>query len=97
MAGGETFNMAEEFAGVDFNEERLDKRFRRTMETLARQPEKSVYGSSANRAEAKAIYNMPGNEKFDKSEILSARRAATIRRMAGHPVILAVQDDIGKL
>jgi hypothetical protein len=36
MAGGETFNLAEEFAGVDFNETRLEKWFRRTMETLAR-------------------------------------------------------------
>jgi hypothetical protein len=41
---------------------------------------------------------MLGNEKFDKSAILAAHRAATIRRMAGHPVILAVQGagyDIG--
>jgi hypothetical protein len=52
MAGGETFNLAEACAAVDFNEARLEKRFRRTMETLARQPEKSVYGSSANRAKA---------------------------------------------
>jgi hypothetical protein len=92
MAGGERFNKAEEFAAVDFNEERLEKRFRRTMETLLRQPEKSIYGSSANRAEAKAIYNMVGNEKLEKREILDAHRAATIRRMEGHPVILAVQD-----
>jgi hypothetical protein len=36
MAGGETFNLAEEFAGVDFNDERLEKRFRRAMEMLAK-------------------------------------------------------------
>jgi hypothetical protein len=52
MAGGDTFNMAEEFADVDFNEERLEKRFRQTMETLSKDPQKSIYGSSANRAEA---------------------------------------------
>ncbi|MDR2796402.1 MAG: transposase [Spirochaetaceae bacterium] len=34
MTGGDTFNIAEEFAGVDFNEERLQKRFRHTLETL---------------------------------------------------------------
>jgi hypothetical protein len=51
---------AEEFADVDFNEERLEKRFRRTMETLSKNPRKSIYGSSANRAEAKAIYNLWG-------------------------------------
>ncbi|MDR0553358.1 MAG: transposase [Treponema sp.] len=51
-AGGEDFNLAEEFAAVDFHEERLEKRFRRTMETLAKDPEKSILASSANRAEA---------------------------------------------
>jgi hypothetical protein len=34
--------MAEEFAGVDFNEERLEKRFRRTMETLEKNPVKHI-------------------------------------------------------
>jgi hypothetical protein len=106
MAGGDFFNMAEEFADVDFNEERLEKRFRRTMETLSRQPDKSIWASSANRAEAKAIYNMLGNEKLDREEIIRAHRDATIRRMADYlegnlnlpgsrqndPVVLAVQD-----
>jgi hypothetical protein len=69
MSGGESFNMAEEFADVDFNEARLEKRFVRTMETLFRQPGGSIGASSGNRAEAKAIYNMLGNEKFDRNEI----------------------------
>ncbi|MDR1788631.1 MAG: transposase, partial [Treponema sp.] len=42
MAGGESFDMAEEFAGVNFNEERLEKRLRKTMETLARDPQRSM-------------------------------------------------------
>jgi hypothetical protein len=84
--------MAEEFAEVDFNEERLEKRFRKAMETLARDPQKSIYGSCATRAESKAIYNLLGNDKFDTGEIIKAHRAATIRRMDGRPVILAVQD-----
>jgi hypothetical protein len=92
MTERDTFTMAEEFADVDFNEERLEKRFRKTMETLAKDPRKSIYGSSANRAEAKAIYNLLGNDKFNKEEILRSHRAATIRRMEGHPLILAVQD-----
>jgi hypothetical protein len=92
MAGGEHFDMAEEFAGVDFNEERLEKRLIKTMETLARNPQRSIYGSCANRAEAKAIYNLLGNKKFNLDEVLKAHRAATIRRMEGHPLIFAVQD-----
>jgi hypothetical protein len=60
MTEGDVFNRAEEFGGVDFNDERLEKWSRRTMETLSKDPQKSIYGSSANRTEAKAIYNLPG-------------------------------------
>jgi hypothetical protein len=95
MAQEKRFDMAEEFADVDFNEARLEKRLVRTMETLSRQPGSSIWASGTNRAEAKAIYNMAGNEKFDRNEILKARREGTIKRMADEPVILAVQDTTG--
>jgi hypothetical protein len=62
MSGGESFNMAEEFADVDFNEARLEKRFVRTMETLSRQPGNSIWTSAENRAEAKEpSINKPNN------------------------------------
>jgi hypothetical protein len=83
--------MAEEFADVDFNEARLEGRFVRTMETLSRQPGNSIWTSAENRAEAKAIYNMLGNEKFDRGEILKAHRNGTVKRMADETVILAVR------
>jgi hypothetical protein len=92
MTERDAFNLAEEFAEVNFNEKRLEKRFRKTMGTLSKYPQKSIYSSNANRAEAKAIYNLLGNDKFNKDEILRVHRAATIRRMEGHPLILAVQD-----
>jgi hypothetical protein len=95
MAGEESFNMAKEFAGVDFNEARLEKRLVRTMVTLSKQPDKSIWASSGNRAGAKAVYNMAGNEKFDRNEILRAHREGTIKRMADEPVILAVYDTTG--
>jgi hypothetical protein len=66
------------------------------MGTLAQQPDKSVWEASENRAEAKAIYRMLGNEKFDREEIARAYREATIRRMAEYGgTILAVQDTTG--
>jgi hypothetical protein len=79
--------MPEEFVDVDFNGKRLAKRFRKAIETLSKDARKSIYGSGANRAEAKAIYNMLGNDKFNKSEMLRAHRAATRRRMKDHPLI----------
>jgi hypothetical protein len=92
MADGKTFDMEEEFAGIDFNSKRLENRFKRTMKTLAKQPGESIWRCSKNRAESKAIYNMLGNERFDNAEILRAHQAATIKRLAGESVILAVQD-----
>jgi hypothetical protein len=66
------------------------------METLGKQPDKSIREAGENRAEAKAIYRMLGNEDFDRQEIIRAHRKATVRRMAeyGGP-ILAVQDTTG--
>jgi hypothetical protein len=87
--------MAEEFADVDFNGARLEKRLVRTMETLSKQPGNSIWASSENRAEAKAVYHMLGNEKFDRDEILKAHREGTVKRMAGGPVILAARDTTG--
>lgn len=86
------FNIAEAFAGVDFNEERLEKRFRRIMGTLSKDPRKPIYGGGANRLEAKSIRDPPGADTFNKSETPRARRAATIRRMEGQPSILAARD-----
>jgi len=52
MENGTGLQMGEEFAGLDFNPKRLEKRFTRTMETLAGQPGKSIWPGSENRAEA---------------------------------------------
>ncbi|GHT60214.1 IS4 family transposase [Spirochaetia bacterium] len=96
MAVGKEFSIGEEFAGLDFHSIRLEKRFIRTMETLIKQPDKSIWYSSEDRAEAKAIYRMLGNEAFDREEIAQAHRRATIRRMAEYGgTILAVQDTTG--
>ena len=93
MGNGIGLHMREEFAGLDFNPSRLEKRFVKTMETLTGQPDKSIWFCSGNRAEAKAIYRMLGNEDLDREEILRTHREATVRRMAQHGgTILAVQD-----
>jgi hypothetical protein len=96
MAQGTSFNMEEEFAGLDFHSIRPEERFVRTMETLIQQPETSIWEASKDRAEAKAIYRMLGNESFDREEVARAHREATIRRMAEYGgTILAVQDTTG--
>jgi hypothetical protein len=96
MAKLKEFSMGEEFAELDFHSIRLEKRFIRTMETLIKQPDKSIWHSSEDRAGAKAIYRTLGNEAFDRGEIAQAHRTATIRRMGEYGgTILAVQDTTG--
>jgi hypothetical protein len=51
------------------------------METLMKQPDTSIWYSSENRAEAKAIYRLLGNEECDRAEIIRTHREATIRRI----------------
>jgi len=93
MADKQTFCMGEEFSELDFNSTRLEKRFIKTMETLAGQPEKSIWFCSENRAEAKAIYRLINNDRLDREEILQTHREATVRRMLNSgETILAVQD-----
>jgi hypothetical protein len=93
MEKGQGLSMREEFAALDFNSSRLEKRFIRTMETLAGQPDKSIWFCSKNRAEAKGIYRMLGNDRLDRDEIMRAHREAAIRRMVeSEKTVLAVQD-----
>ncbi|MDR2783276.1 MAG: transposase [Treponema sp.] len=84
MAQGTSFNMEEEFAGLDFHSLRVEERFVRTMETLIRWPDASIWEAGEDRAEAKSIYRMPANESFDREEIAGAHRKATIRRIVEH-------------
>jgi hypothetical protein len=78
------------------------------MKTLAKQPGEALnnsclnysalpYGSirsrGVSRAETKAIYRMLGNERFDNAEMPREHQAATIRRIAGESVVLAVTPD----
>jgi hypothetical protein len=52
MAQGTSFDMEAEFAGLDFHSVRLEERFVRTMETLTRQPDASIWETSEDWAEA---------------------------------------------
>jgi hypothetical protein len=42
MTTENSFDMEEEFAGIDFNSERLEKRIKRTMGTLSKHPREAL-------------------------------------------------------
>jgi hypothetical protein len=90
------YRIEDEFVGIKLNEKRLDARFCRTMETLFRAPQRSIYGASEDKAERKAIYRLLGNEKLNIEKVEATHRAKTIERIAGYGgTILAIQDTTG--
>jgi hypothetical protein len=96
MAAGKRSDTEEEFAGLDFHSVRLEDRFVRTMETLFKQPDKSIREAGENRAGAKAVHRMLGNEAFGREGVIKAHREAALRRMADcGGTILAAQDTAG--
>jgi hypothetical protein len=52
MAAGKRFDMGEEFTELDFHAIHLEDRCIQTMETRFKQPDKSIWEASENRAEA---------------------------------------------
>lgn len=82
----------EETATVDFVDERLDKRMRLLLEQLGGKPGASLPAACKGWNETLAAYRFFNNEKVTYQKVLSPHRDATLKRMAGHKVVLCVQD-----
>ena len=89
-----SFDLNNEFKSINFQSKKLEKRFKKTMVKLEKQPDKSILSSTGSRSEAKAVYRMLDNEKFEMNEILNSHKEATIERIinSDNKIILAVQD-----
>lgn len=85
--------VSDEFATLDLNDLRLDRRARRILDRLASKPGLSIAAAcDGQESEREAAYRFFANDKVDDYEILLAHRQATIQRMAAHPVVLLPQD-----
>ncbi|MBI3779018.1 MAG: IS4 family transposase [Gammaproteobacteria bacterium] len=83
----------DEFATLDLNDLRLDKRARRILDRFASKPSLSIPAAcDGQEAEREAAYRFFDNDKVDDFEILRAHRHATVQRMAAYPVVLLAQD-----
>ena len=56
---------AEDFAGVDFGDKRLNKRLQQFVVNATKNADKSILGFGKGRTEAKGFYRLLGNERFD--------------------------------
>jgi hypothetical protein len=83
----------DEFATLDLNDLRLDRRARLILKRFASKPSLSIPAAcDGQEAEREAAYRFFANDKVDDYEILRAHRQATIQRMTAVPVVLLVQD-----
>ena len=83
----------DEFATLDLNDLRLDRRARLILGRFASKPSVSIPAAcDGQEAEREAAYRFFANDKVDDYEILRAHRQATVQRMAAFPVVLLAQD-----
>lgn len=82
----------EETATTDFSDERLNKRMRVLLDRLWSKPSASLPAACKGWDETIAAYRFFNNEKVTDQKVLSSHSDATRKRMAGHKVVLCVQD-----
>ena len=67
----------EETRAVDFNDKRLDTRFRKLLHTLSEDSEKSICGVSKTCGETLAAYRFFNHKNITPLDILSSHQAST--------------------
>lgn len=84
--------IADEVRGIDLGDERLNKRSRRIIESLASNPEASINAACGGWSETIAAYRFFDNASVTPEQILQPHREATKGRIREHSVVLIVQD-----
>lgn len=84
--------IADELAGIQLGDERLNKRSRKVIEALAANPEASVNAAMNGWADTQAAYRFFDNGSVTPEHILKPHREATLERMREHSVVLIAQD-----
>jgi hypothetical protein len=82
----------EEFAGVDFQDHRLDRRLLSISARFAAHPQAQISQACEDWASAKGAYRLFENPKVSAARILAPHQHRTCARMAGHSLVFAVQD-----
>lgn len=91
---GECRNWEDEFANVNFVDQRLKTRFFKIMDAFAAAPGKSTWAATGSRSSAKAAYRFFSNADISRDELLDSVSRATVEKMkcADAEWILAIQD-----
>lgn len=92
MSEVETSWSEAELTGIDFGDERLNKRVVKLTAQLSQQPQAFINQACQDWADTKAAYRFFDNEKVKSSQIIAAHRNSVIERMKKHDLVLAIQD-----
>jgi hypothetical protein len=82
----------EEAASVKLGDERLDGRMAIVLSALGNRPTLSIPAACGGRAEMQAAYRFFDNDKVTFAKVLAPHYERTLQRLAGHEVVLLVQD-----
>ncbi len=82
----------EEFGSAALGDRRLERRLQQMARDFAARPQASIPQACGTRAKTKAAYRFLDHKGVTMEEILKPHYLATARRVAAHPVVLAVQD-----
>jgi hypothetical protein len=83
---------ADELAGVDLGDRRLNARLVDVTTKLAMQPQAPINQACKDWTDTKASYRLFQNEKMRLEDILAPHQRRTMERMRGYPLVLAVED-----
>lgn len=84
--------VAEEMAGVNFGDVRLNRRGQVILDRLMAQPSVSIPAACRGWAETLAAYRFFDNANVTAERVLAPHQRATLARMAEQSVVLCVQD-----
>lgn len=85
-------SVASEFEGVELGDSRLSKRCQQLALKIAGNPSASLPKALVDWAETKAAYRFLSNDKVTRDSLLEPHIEQTVDRIAGQPLILAIQD-----
>ena len=83
---------AQELAGINLGDVRLNKRSVTLLDRLADKPTASIPHACNGWAETQAAYRFLAQEEIGWEDILSPHFSCTQQRMQGRPVVLCIQD-----
>ena len=84
--------LAEELAGIDLGDLRLNRRARRVLQKLGEKPTLSIPSACGGWDETRAAYRLFDHAEVSAEKVLAPHRARTVERIGAHPRVLCLED-----